>query len=296
VTTFGRRLASRLYLRLATACAFTAIVITIGIALVLVSQSALFFHQTSVKQFLFSSVWSPGGANGRYGVWPLFGGSVEIMLGSALLAVPLGTLNAIFISEYAPQKWRAVSGIPLDLMAGIPSVVYGYLGIFLVTPWLRSMIPSIQDSNAASASIVVALMILPLVSALIREALLSTQESLRDAAYALGLTKAEVVYGVILPNSAPSIFAAFFLAMARAIGETMAIALAAGSTPNPSLNPLKSTETITAYILTTSGGDVSSSSTRYLSIFALGLLLFVATYSAGILANRYRPTRLGARR
>jgi phosphate transport system permease protein len=283
---------ARLYRNLAAACSLVAIAVTLAIVIVLLKQSSQFFRATPLAEFLTGTEWSPGRNGGSFGVLPLLAGSVEIMVISAALAIPIATLSAVYLNEYAPPRLRLLVSVPLDLMAGIPAVVFGYMGLFLVTPWLRVLLPSIQASNALSASIVVAIMILPLITAVVQDALANVPTNLRESAYAVGCTKAEVVIGVVLPSCRSAIIAAFVLAMARAIGETMAITLAAGSTPNGSLNPLKSTETLTTYILTASQGDVSVGSLRYLSIFALGLLLFIVTYMASLLTNRLRSRSL----
>ncbi|HWD38129.1 MAG TPA: phosphate ABC transporter permease subunit PstC [Fimbriimonas sp.] len=272
----------------ALTCAVGTLLATLAIALVLFGQSLPFFRHVQPSAFLLGRQWRPTGAPPEYGLLPLLAGSLEITLGAALLSFPLGVLSAIFLQEHAGSRVRSVLRLPLELLAGVPAVVYGYLGLFLVTPMLRSATPSFQASNAASAAIVVAIMILPLIASVAQDAIAAVPEGLREGGYALGFTKTEVILRLVLPAARSGIFAALVLALSRAIGETIAVTLAAGSTAHLTLNPTKSMATMTSYILTTTQGDAEAGSMRYLSIFAVGLVLFVITFTTNVIASRLR--------
>jgi phosphate transport system permease protein len=268
-------------LRLFTfACAFGVVIVTGAVAYVLASQALPFFRQSSISEFLTGTRWRPTAAPAHFGVLPLLSGSLLITVGAAIIAVPAGVLAAIYLNEYAAPSSRALLKPPLEVLAGIPTVVYGYLGLFLVTPALRMLSDRFQASNAASAAIVVGIMILPMVASLTEDSLAAVPRSLREGAYALGLTKAEVTLGIVLPAARSGIAAAFVLALSRAVGETMAVTLAAGSTPNLTLDPTRGVATMSSYIISTAQGDAEVGSIRYTSAFAVGLLLFLVTFSA----------------
>jgi phosphate transport system permease protein len=266
--------------------ALVSVVTTFGILYVLASNSFGFFQHVSLSQFLLGTDWSPDNAPASFGVLPLVCGTLLITVGAGLIAVPLGLLSAIFLSEYAPKSVRKVLKPALELLAGIPTVVYGYLAVFLITPALRSVIPSIQAYNAASGSIVVGIMILPLVSSLCEDAIRAVPRSLREGAYALGATKMEITMKIVLPGALSGIMASFILALSRALGETMAVTLAAGSTPRMTFNPADSIQTMTAYIVNTSKGDAPSGTIRYQAMFAVGVALFIFTLAMNMIAVR----------
>jgi phosphate transport system permease protein len=267
-------------------CALVSIVTTIGIITVLVSQSIPFFRSVSPVDFFTGTTWSPTPEPGEFGVLPLIAGTLIIMIGAGILALPLGLLSAIFLSEYAPTRLRNFLKPTLELLAGIPTVVYGYFGLFFVTPLLRHLLPAIQSSNALSGAIVVGIMILPLVSSLCEDALSAVPRSLREGAYGLGATKMEVTTKIVVPGALSGIMASFILALSRALGETMAVTLAAGSNPTLAFNPAKAIETMTAYIVSTSKGDAGVGTVRYNSIFAVGITLFVFTMVMNLVAVR----------
>jgi len=267
-------------------CAAVSIVTTIGIIFVLVSQSIPFFRTVSPVDFFTGTDWSPTPEPGKFGVIPLIYGTVMITIGAGLIAVPLGLLSAIFLSEYAPSWLRNFLKPALELLAGIPTVVFGYFGLFFVTPLLRHVIPAIQSSNALSGAIVVGIMILPLVSSLCEDAISAVPRSLREGAYGLGATKMEVTTKIVIPGALSGVMASFILALSRALGETMAVTLAAGSNPILTFNPAKAIETMTAYIVSTSKGDAGVGTVRYNSIFAVGFTLFVFTMMMNMIALR----------
>jgi phosphate transport system permease protein len=251
-----------------------------------VSQSIPFFRSVSPVDFFTGTVWSPTPEPGKFGVIPLIYGTVVITVGAGLIAVPLGLLSAIFLSEYAPNRLRNFLKPAMELLAGIPTVVYGYFGLFFVTPLLRHAIPEIQSSNALSGAIVVGIMILPLVSSLCEDAISAVPHALREGAYGLGATKMEVTTKIVVPGALSGIMASFILALSRALGETMAVTLAAGSNPVLTFNPAKAIETMTAYIVSTSKGDAGVGTVRYNSIFAVGITLFLFTMVMNLVAMR----------
>jgi phosphate transport system permease protein len=223
----------------------------------------------------------------HFGVLPLLGGTFMIVIGAALLGIPVGVASGIYLSEYATSRMRSVIKPVLEILAGIPTVVYGYFALTFVTPILKGVFPSTNIFNAASASVVVGIMILPMVASLCDDALRAVPDALRQGAYALGATPFEVSTRVVVPGALSGIVASFVLALSRAIGETMAVTIAAGATPRLTLNPLESIQTMTAYIVQVSLGDTPAGSVEYQTIFAVGALLFCITLGANLLANRF---------
>jgi len=210
---------------------------------------------------------------------------VLVAAGAMVIALPLGLLAAIYMSEYASENVRRILKPVLEILAGIPTVVYGYFALLFVTPLLKSIFPQTQTFNAASASIVMGFMILPMVASISEDALSAVPRSLRDAAYALGATKLEVSTQIVVPAALSGISAAFILAVSRAIGETMIVAIAAGQQPKLTLNPLESIETMTAYIVQVSLGDTPRQSIAYLTIFAVGMMLFLMTLVMNVISH-----------
>jgi phosphate transport system permease protein len=254
-----------------------SILTTVGIVGALLSQSLAFFRAVPIWDFLTGTTWTPLFVPQNFGVLPLLAGSLLIAGGAAIVALPIGLASAIYLSEYAPDRLRRVLKPMLEVLAGVPTVVYGYFALMVVTPMLRSIWPDTSIFNAASASIVVGIMIIPMVSSLSEDALAAVPRSLREGAYALGATKFEVATRSVVPAALSGIIASFILAISRAIGETMIVTIAAGSTPNLTLNPLESVQTMTAYIAQTSMGEAPHGSVEYQTIFAVGLALFAVT-------------------
>jgi phosphate transport system permease protein len=267
------------------ACAFVSILTTVGIVLVLVVEAAQFFREVSIIDFLTDTKWTPLIRPQHFGILPLFCGTMLVSIGAIIVALPIGLGSAIFLSEYASNPVREVVKPILEILAGIPSVVFGFLAVVLISPMIRDVFPSANVFNAASASIVVGFMILPMIVSLSEDVLRSVPLSLREAAYALGATKLDVTVKVVLPAAISGIVASFLLAISRAIGESMAVALAAGASPKITLNPLESIQTMTAYIVQVSQGDTPAGSLEYRTIFAVGLALFVVTMALNILAQ-----------
>jgi len=279
-------------------CGLVTVLTTVGIVLVLVFQSIEFFVESGVGvgDFLFGLELRPEASPPKFGILPLVWGTFVVAFGSSCVALPIGVMSAIYLSEYAPQRVRGFLKPTLELLAGVPSIVYGYFALLLVTPILKAVLEPlgfhVQQFNALSACIVVGIMIVPLVSSLSEDVLSAVPQGLREAAYGLGATKFEVSTRVVLPAGLSGVIASFILAVSRAVGETMAVVLAAGMLPQISLNPLISIETMTTYIIQVIGGEASYGSPKYLSLFAVGLTLFGITLVLNILSNlvlkRYR--------
>lgn len=264
--------------------AFVSVGTTAGIIYELFKETVLFFQEVSIIEFITDTRWTPLFASKRFGVLPLVNGTLLVAAGAMLVAVPLGLLAAIFLSEYASDRLRKILKPVLEILAGIPTVVYGYFALLFITPILRDLFPQTQIFNAASASIAMGFMILPLMASVSEDALSAVPRSLREAAYAMGATKFETATQVVLPAALSGVAAAFILAVSRAIGETMIVAIAAGQQPKLTLNPLESIETMTAYIVQVSLGDTPHQSIAYKTIFAVGMLLFLMTLLMNIIS------------
>lgn len=266
-------------------CSIMSIFTTVGIVSVLIFEAALFFQEVSIFEFLTGTRWTPLFASKHFGVLPLVAGTLLTSVGAMLVALPLGLLSAIYLSEYAPDPLRRALKPVLEVLAGIPTVVYGYFALLFVTPLLRGISDNISVFNGLSAAIVMGIMILPMVSSLSEDAMRSVPRSLREGAYALGSTKLEVSTRVVIPAALSGIVAAFILAMSRAIGETMIVTVAAGQNPNFTLNPFVPIETMTAYIVQVSMGDAPTGTLEFKTIFAVALSLFVITLGMNLLSQ-----------
>lgn len=267
------------------ACAAVSVLTTIGIVVLLLAESLRFFGEVSLWEFLTSGEWTPQFNPPEFGVAPLVCGTLLVTGGAILLAAPLGLGAAIYLSEYAPPAVRETVKPLLEVLAGIPSVVYGVIAVTTISPVVRAAFDASSISNALSASVVVGFMILPTIISLSEDVLRSVPRDLRNAAYALGATKYDVTAKVVVPAALSGIVASFLLAISRAIGETMAVTLAAGATPRLTLNPLDSVQTMTAAIVQISKGDAPAGSLEYRTIFAVGLALFVCTMALNLLAQ-----------
>ena len=266
-------------------CTALSLFTTAAIVVLLLVESFDFFMAVSPIDFFFGTRWVPLLKPSSYGVLPLLWGTMQITIGAALIAIPLGLASAIYLSEYASNQMRAWIKPILELLAGIPTVVYGYFALTFVTPMLRHVVPDIQVFNALSAAIVVGIMILPTIATLSDNALRAVPDSLRQAAYAIGATSYEVTTSIVVPAGLSGVMASFLLAISRAIGETMAVTLAAGQTPNLSLGMLGSIETMTAYIVQISIGDTPSGSIAYQTLFAVAALLFFITLMINVISQ-----------
>ena len=265
--------------------ALISVFTTLGIVYVLFSESFSFFEHVSIREYLFGTEWTPLFEPKKFGFLPLLCGTLMIAFGSAVVAIPLGVMTAIFLSEYASNKARAWIKPLLEILSGIPTVVYGYFALSFVTPLLQKFFPSTEVFNAASACIVVGVMTLPMVASLCDDAMRAVPNSLRYAGYAMGATKSEVAFSVVFPAALSGVIASFVLAISRAIGETMAVTLAAGATPNMSFNFLKSIQTMTAYIVQVSMGDTPHGTIEYQSLFVIGSTLFLITLIMNLISD-----------
>lgn len=284
ITRFLERIIERSLL----ACGLLSILTTAGIIGVLLFETIAFFEEVSVIDFVTDTEWTPLFDNKRFGVLPLLSGTFLTSLIAMFMAIPLGILTAIFLSEYAPDRLRRVLKPILEILAGVPTIVYGYFALLFVTPLLQRFIPSLDGFNALSPGIVMGIMILPLVSSLSEDAMFAVPRSLRDAAYALGSSRLQVAWRVVVPAAFSGITASFVIAGSRAIGETMLVTIAAGKKANLTLNPLVAIETMTAYIVEVSLGDTPSGTLEYRTIFAVGMVLFLSTFALNILGDRMR--------
>lgn len=266
-------------------CAAISTAVTVGIVGVLLVETVGFFRAVSPVDFFTGTEWTPLFQNPEFGVLPLLAGSLLVAAGAAIIAIPVGLLTAIFLSEYAGPRLRGALKPALELLAGIPTVVYGYFALTFITPILRAIAPETDVFNAASAALVVGIMIVPTVSSLSDDALRAVPKALREAAYGLGATKLEVSTRVVVPAALSGILASFILGISRAIGETMAVTIAAGNMPNLTLNPLESIQTMTAYIVQASIGDTPRGTIGYQTLFAVGMTLFMITLAMNVLSQ-----------
>ena len=258
----------------------------------LLFETAAFLGEVPLTEFLFGTVWTPLFSDKHFGVLPLVSGTLLSSGIAMVVALPAGLMTAIYLSEYAPPAVRRTVKPVLELLAGVPTVVYGYFALLFVTPKLQAIVPGLAGFNALSPGIVMGIMILPLVSSLSEDALRSVPNGLREGAYALGATRMEAALRVVVPAAFSGISAACVLAVSRAIGETMIVAIAAGQQPRLTLDPRVPVETMTAYIVQVSLGDTPGGTIEYRTIFAVGMLLFVSTFVLNLFSNwlreRYR--------
>jgi phosphate transport system permease protein len=257
---------------------------TIGILLVLLSESIPFFKEVSIFEFLTDTEWTPLFTNKRFGILPLISGTLLVTLISIIVAVPIGIIIAIFLSEYASSKFRKTVKPMLEILAAVPTVVYGYFALMTVTPILQMIIPNLSGFNSLSSGIVMGIMIIPLVTSLSEDAMYAVPKSLREASFAMGASRLQTAFKVIIPAAFSGIVVSVILAIARAIGETMIVAIAAGQQPRLTFDPTVPIETITAYIVQVSSGDVPHGSLEYKTIYAAGITLFILTFSLNFIS------------
>ncbi|GKU81269.1 phosphate ABC transporter permease subunit PstC [Niallia sp. NCCP-28] len=262
-----------------------SILTTLGILLTLIIETFTFFEKVSIIEYITSKKWYPFSEPGSFGILPLIAGTVKVTLIAGIVAVPIGLASAIYLSEYASDKTRRIIKPILEVLAGIPTIVYGFFALTFVTPVLREIIPSLEMFNALSPGIVIGIMITPMIASLSEDAMSSVPRSMREGALALGSTKLEVSLKVVLPAAVSGIVSSIVLALSRAIGETMIVAVAGGSTPNLNLNVTESIQTMTAYIVQVSQGDAGYGTTIYYSIYAVGFTLFLFTLLMNLLAQ-----------
>ena len=289
----AREVRERVIKVLLTACAYLSIFTTVGIVVVLLEETARFFLKVSPVEFLTSTRWAP--PQGDFGVLPLVYGTLMATFIAIAVALPIGLLTAIYLSEYAPIRLRRWLKPVLEILAGVPTVVYGYFALTFITPFFRdSVLPGIGSFNALAAGLIMGVMIIPTVASVSEDAIYAVPRSLREGAYALGATRRETATKVVLPAALSGIVAAVILGISRAIGETMIVTIAMGSQPNFGGTPLQSMQAMTAYIVQVVGGETPRGSTTYESIFAVGTALFLMTLALNLVSywfvRRYRET------
>lgn len=269
--------------------ALVTILTTIAVIVVLFTESFTFFQTVSLKEFVTSKEWTPLFTNKHFGILPLISGTLLTSVIAISVALPVGLTIAIYLSEYTSKKFRRIVKPTLEVLAAVPTVVYGFFALVVVTPFLQTIIPGLAGFNALAPGIVMGIMIIPYISSLSEDALSAVPKTLREASYAAGATRLQTAFKVLLPAASSGIFASVILATARAIGETMIVAIAAGQQPNFTFNPLESVETVTTYIVQVSLGDVPHGTIEFQTIFAAGATLFLLTFvlnSIGYAFNR----------
>ena len=269
-------------------CGALSLLTTFGIVAVLIFETVEFFAEVSLLEFLTDTQWTPLFAQKHFGILPLLSGTFLTSAIAILVAMPVGLVCAIYLSEFAPEPVRRKIKPVLEVLAGIPTVVYGYFALLFVTPLLQTFIPTLSGFNALAPGMVMGIMIIPLISSLSEDAMYAVPQSLREAAHALGASRLQVAISVVVPAAFSGIAAAFLLAVSRAIGETMIVAIAAGQQPRLTLNPLVPVETMTAYIVQVSLGDTPTGTLEYRTIFAVGTMLFFSTLILNLFSRSLR--------
>ncbi len=262
-----------------------SIVITVGIVLVLIFETIDFFQTVSIGDFFGSTTWAPLFAEKSFGVWALVAGTILVAAIALIVAIPIGLFAAIFLSEYASPRVRNILKPILEILAGIPTVVYGYFALLFVSPIIQGLFGAAGIFNALSAGIVMGIMVIPMISSLSEEAFAAVPRSLREASYALGSTRMETALKVVLPAALSGVVASVILAASRAIGETMIVTIAAGQNPQFTANPLEAVQTMTAFIVQLSLGDTPTGSLEFKTLFAVAMTLFVLTLIMNVVAQ-----------
>jgi len=272
-----RKARDRVVELLLLAAGLVAVFTTVAIVVILVYESSFFFEHVSVKEFLTDTMWTPLFADARYGIMPLVSGTLTVTGVALLVAIPLGTIIAIYLSEFAPHRLREIVKPILELLGAVPTVVYGYFALMMVTPLLQKLIPGLPGFNMLGAGLVIGIMIVPYVASVSEDAMRAVPRYMREGSYAMGATKMQTALRVVVPGAFSGIAAAYILGISRAVGETMVVAIAAGMMPNLTFDPTEPAATITAYIVQVSLGDLPHDSIGYQSIFAAGLVLMLMT-------------------
>jgi phosphate transport system permease protein len=268
--------------------ALAATFITIGIVYVLVTEASGFFKEVSIIEFLTSKQWSPLFEDAHFGILPLISGTLTTSFVALSIAIPIGTIAAIYLSEFASHKTRETVKPVLELLVGVPTVVFGYFALLFVTPLLQKLNPDLPTFNMLGAGIVMGVMIIPYIASVAEDAMRAVPMNMREGSYAMGATKFQSAIRVVTPAATSGIIAAYILGISRAVGETMVVAIAAGQQPTFTFNPLEGAATITAYIVQVAMGDLPHGSLGYQSIFAAGMVLFVITFVFNILGHMVR--------
>ncbi|GAB4213826.1 MAG: phosphate ABC transporter permease subunit PstC [Rhodoferax sp.] len=268
--------------------ASVSVLTTLGIMYVLVSESVVFFSHVPLRDFLFDTQWTPLFDDAHFGIAVLLAGTLSSSAVALVVAIPLGTVIAIYLSEFAGYKTREVLKPALELLSGVPTIIYGYFALLFVTPLLKILMPELPTFNVLSAGLVMGIMIIPYVSSLSEDAMRAVPMSLREGSYAMGATRFQTAVRVVVPASVSGIASAYILGISRAIGETMILAVAAGMQPNLTLNPLEPAATVTSYIVQVALGDLPHGSIGYQTIFAAGLTLLIITLLFNLLGHWMR--------
>ena len=287
----GARAASvreRLIEWLLLGCGLVSIATTLGILGVLAFETVEFFEDVSIGEFLGDTQWTPLFSDAHFGIWPLVAGTLLTSGIAIAVALPLGLLAAIYLSEFASSRMRAVLKPALEILAGVPTIVYGYFALVVVTPALQAVVPGLAGFNALGAGLVIGVMVIPMISSLSEDALHAVPRSLREGAWALGASRLPTIFRVVLPSALSGIAASVILAVSRAIGETMIVAIAAGQQARLTFDPRVPIETMTAYIVQVSMGDTPSGTLAYRTIFVVGAALFAMTFVMNVASQRLR--------
>jgi len=282
----AKRFPERVIELLLVASALFSVMTTAGILYVLASETVDFFSTVSLFEFLSGTEWTPLFSDAKFGILPLLSGTLLTSAIAIAVALPFGLLAAIYLSEFAPRWAQRTVKPTLELLAGVPTIVYGYFALVFVTPVLQALMPSLSGFNALSAGMVMGIMIIPMISSLSEDALSAVPGSLREAAYGLGSSKLSAIFRVVLPAATSGVLASVILATSRAIGETMIVAIAAGQQPRFTLDPRVPIETMTTYIVQISMGDVPAGTLEYRTIFAVGSALFLMTFAMNLFSHR----------
>ncbi|MCC5637544.1 phosphate ABC transporter permease subunit PstC [Nostoc sp. CHAB 5844] len=264
-------------------CGLVSVLTTFGIVIIIFQVTFEFFQEVPLSEFLLDTKWTPLFAERHFGVWPLISGTFLTTITAMAVAIPLGLSSAIYLSEYAQPKVAAILRPAVELLAGIPTVVYGYFALLFVTPFLRNFLP-LEIFNALSAGLMMGVMITPTVGSISLDAIQAVPNSLREGAYALGITKLESIFKILLPAALSGITASIILGISRAVGETMTVVIAAGQQPKLTVNLMESVETMTAYMAQISGGDSPRGSLNFKTLYAVGAVLFILTLALNIVS------------
>ena len=268
--------------------AASSVAVTLGIVTILVTESLPFFSHVSIKEFLTGTEWTPMFAEARFGILPLLCGTLLTTAIALMLAIPMGTIIAIFLSEYMPARWREMTKPVLELLAAVPTVVYGYFALLFVTPLLQKLMPNLSGFNVLSAGIVIGIMIVPYITSLSEDAMRAVPAFLREGSYAMGATRMQTAFRVVVPAGFSGLTSAYILGISRALGETMVVAIAAGMQPNLTVDPTQPAATITAFIVQVSMGDLPHGSIGYQSIYVAGLTLLCLTLTFNLIGFAIR--------
>lgn len=283
-----QKLKEKLIERLLFLCSLLSVFTTGSIIYILLSESIGFFQEVPLFEFLTDTQWTPLFTNKHFGILPLLSGTLLTTFIAIAVALPLGLISAVYLSEYSSGKFRNIVKPLLEILAAIPTVVYGYFALLFITPLLKKVLPATAGFNSLSAGFVMGIMIIPLIASLSEDAMHAVPQGLREGAYALGSQKIQVAFRIVFPAALSGITAAVILAVSRAVGETMIVAIAAGQQPNLTFNPLVPIETITAYIVQISLGDTPHGTLEYRTIFVCGMTLFILTFVLNMISFRFK--------